>query len=63
MALADSAGFKYVIDHRMIELSIDEDKIPPFLDALSKASVSYANIKIEEPSLEDFFLQMVKKPI
>lgn len=63
MALADGAGYKYTVDHRLIELLIDEDKIPPFLDALSKASVSYANIKIEEPSLEDFFMQTVKKSV
>ncbi len=63
MALAERAGYKYTVEHRLIELLMDEDKIPPFLDALSKASVSYANIKIEEPSLEDFFLQTVKKSI
>ena len=61
IALAESRGYKYVYDHRTIEIWIDEEKIPPFLDALSKASVSYANIKIEEPSLEDFFLQIAKK--
>ncbi len=60
IALADSTNLKYTVDHRTIEIAIDEDKIPVFLDSLSKASVSYANIKIEEPSLEDFFLHIVK---
>jgi ABC-2 type transport system ATP-binding protein len=61
VALAEQGGFKHAVEHHSIEIWMDEDKIPPFLDALSKASVSYANIKIEEPSLEDFFLQIAKK--
>lgn len=61
IALAEKEGLKYTVEHRSIDILIDEDKIPSFLDALSKSSVCYANIKIEEPSLEDFFLQIVKK--
>lgn len=60
-AIAEREGLKYTVDHRLVEILIDEEKIPNFLDTLSKASVSYANIKIEEPSLEDFFLQIAKK--
>lgn len=61
VAIAKNEGFKHAHEHRNLEIWIDEEKIPPFLDALSKASVSYAHIKIEEPSLEDFFLQIAKK--
>lgn len=53
-------NIKHTVDHRLIEIWMDEEKIPPFLHALSQAQVTYANIKIEEPSLEDFFLQTVK---
>lgn len=60
VALAQNAGLKYTVEHRNIEILIDEEKIPAFLDSLSKASISYANIKIEEPSLEDFFLHIAK---
>jgi ABC-2 type transport system ATP-binding protein len=60
-ALAEKNGYKHTVDHRLMKIWIDEDKIPFFLDSLSKASVDYANIKIEEPSLEDFFLQIAKK--
>ena len=63
IALAEKEGFKHIVDHRLIEIWMDEEKIPFFLDSLSKASVNYANIKIEEPSLEDFFLQIAKKTI
>lgn len=61
LALAEKESLPYVVDHRLIEIWIDEEKIPSFLNSLSNALVSYANIKIEEPSLEDFFLQIVKK--
>lgn len=60
VAIAEQRGLKYLQDHRTIEIGIDEEKIPEFLDALSKSSISYTNIIIEEPSLEDFFLQIVK---
>ncbi|MBS0654821.1 MAG: hypothetical protein JSR46_03505, partial [Verrucomicrobia bacterium] len=58
--IASKEGFHYTVDHRTVEIVIDEEKIPSFLDSLSRASVTYANIKIEEPSLEDFFLQVAR---
>lgn len=60
VALAEQGGLRYTRDHRQIEIGIEEEKIPSFLDSLSKSSISYSNIIIEEPSLEDFFLQIVK---
>jgi ABC-2 type transport system ATP-binding protein len=60
IAIAEQAGFKYKVEHRTIEIATEEGNIPPFLDALSKASVAYASIRIEEPSLEDFFFQIAK---
>lgn len=63
ISIATNQGFHYSIEHRTIEILMDEDKVPPFLHALSQAGVAYANIKIEEPSLEDFFLQIAKKAV
>lgn len=63
LALSEKEGLKYKVDHRNVEIWMDEDKIPSFLDAVSKASINYANIKIEEPSLEDFFLLIAKKTV
>jgi ABC-2 type transport system ATP-binding protein len=63
IAIAEKEKFPYVIDHRLIEIAIDEEKIPHFLNALGQSKISYANIKIEEPSLEDFFLQIAKKSL
>lgn len=49
------------VDHHVLNIVLDEEKIPQFLDELSHGKVIYTNIKIEEPSLEDFFLQIAKK--
>lgn len=54
-------SFKHVVNDRNIEVTLDEEKIPGFLHYLSATGIVYTNIKIEEPSLEDFFLQMAKK--
>lgn len=63
IAIAEREGFKYTVDHRTIEIMMEEEKIPEFLNQLSQAQVTYTNIKIQEPSLEDFFLQIAKKAI
>lgn len=61
VAIAENSHHLYSLDHRCIEIMLDEDKIPPFLHALSDAKVVYSSIRIEEPSLENFFLQIVKQ--
>lgn len=58
--IAEKEGFSYTMEHRLVEILLEEEQIPKFLHALSQADVVYANIKIEEPSLEDFFLQIAK---
>lgn len=61
-AIVDKHGYVVDIDHKTMEIVIDEEHIPSFLNELGKDEVIYTNIKIEEPSLEDFFLQTSKKP-
>ncbi|MFA6915826.1 MAG: ABC transporter ATP-binding protein [Parachlamydiales bacterium] len=61
IAIAENNQHMYSVDHRSIEVMLDEEKIPPFLHSLSEAKVVYSSIKIEEPSLEDFFLKIAKK--
>ena len=61
--LAEAEHFKFTVEHRTIDIWMDEEKIPPFLNALSQASVKYTQIKIEEPSLEDYFMQIAKKGV
>lgn len=63
ISIVEKEGFPHSINHRMIEIMIDEEKIAKLLNALSMANVVYASIKIEEPSLEDFFIQVAKNKI
>lgn len=57
-SLADQKGMKYEVEHRTIQLTLDEKEIPPFLYGLMQAGISYTTIQIEEPSLEDYFLKI-----
>lgn len=50
----------YKIDNHTIEITLGENIIPLFLNKLSLLGISYANIRIEEPSLEDYFLQIAR---
>jgi len=63
VALAQSNSLTYKIDHRSIEVAMEEKQIPSFLNALGKAEIVYTGIQIEEPSLEDYFLTLAKKKV
>ncbi len=60
--LAEKENLAYQVDHKIFEVHLDEEKIPDFLHAVSSLAIVYSNIKIEEPSLEDYFLQVSRKP-
>lgn len=60
-ALAEKYNLVYGVDHRFIEITIDENTIPSFLNDVGHAGITYANIKIEEPSLQDYFIQIARK--
>ncbi len=61
IALAELQATPYKVEHRCIELSLDEQEIPRFLQALMQQGVSYISIQIQEPSLEDYFLKISEK--
>lgn len=61
IALAEKQGFAYHSDHRVIQCSLDEQEIAPFLSLLTKEGVSYASIQIREPSLEAYFLKIAER--
>jgi len=61
LAIAERNQLICQVDHHIVEIKIDEEQISGFLNALSQENVVYASIKIEEPSLEEFFLQIAKK--
>jgi ABC-2 type transport system ATP-binding protein len=60
-AIAERLKMAYKIEHRTIELQLDESQIATLLSALAEAGVVYTNINIMQPTLEDYFLHMVKK--
>lgn len=61
IALAEAKKISYKNDHRLIELEMEEALIAPFLIELARANISYTTIRINQPTLEDYFLKMVKK--
>ncbi len=61
VAIAERLKMRYKIEHRTIEFELDESQIALLLSALAEAGVIYTNINILQPTLEDYFLHMVKK--
>jgi ABC-2 type transport system ATP-binding protein len=61
IAMAQEKKLSYKNDHRLIELEMEESLIAPFLIELARSGISYTTIRINQPTLEDYFLQMVKK--
>ncbi len=55
VALAEKNHLAYKVDHRLLEISIEGEQIPSFLNRLAQEGILYLNIQIEEPSLEDYF--------
>lgn len=58
--IAEKLKLPYSLEHRTIELSLDETQIAKLLSALAAAGVSYSSINIVKPTLEDYFLHMVE---
>jgi ABC-type multidrug transport system ATPase subunit len=59
--IAERLHMPYRVEHRTIELQLDETQIAELLTALAQAGVSYSNINILQPTLEDYFLRMVEE--
>ncbi|NGX58975.1 MAG: putative ABC transporter ATP-binding protein YbhF [Chlamydiae bacterium] len=59
--IADELKMSSKIDHRSIQLELDESQIAHYLSALADAKVLYSNINIIQPTLEDFFLMAAKQ--
>ncbi len=61
--LAHEANISFEVDHRHITCSLEEKQIPPFLNQIMQAQVSYVSIQIEEPTLEDYFIKIAGKDL
>ncbi|MDQ5951654.1 MAG: ABC-type multidrug transport system, ATPase component [Patescibacteria group bacterium] len=53
-------GLKAVVTQREISIEIDEHKIADFLTKLAAEGITYEQISIDKPTLEDYFLSMSK---
>ncbi len=58
ISLAEARRFPHQTTLRSIQITLDETEIPSFLTAVALAGVEYTAIKIEEPTLEDYFLHI-----
>lgn len=58
LAIVQRLGHPHTMEGKLLEVSMGEETIPLFLKALNESSVVYASIKIDEPSLEDYFLHI-----
>jgi ABC-2 type transport system ATP-binding protein len=58
---AQQNEFPYKLYERSIEIEIDEQYIAELLSALASKNVTYSQISIDKPTLEDYFLTVLKR--
>lgn len=55
MMICKKLNMPYRLEHRTIEVHLDESQIATLLSELAQAGVHYTNIYIIQPTLEDYF--------
>lgn len=60
LAFAKKAGFATTAANRSVTIEVDEQDISSLLAALAAKGVSYSQISIDKPTLEDYFIKAVK---
>lgn len=63
ITLAEEEKLTYEVQERVIRITILEKAIPSFLTLLADKKISYSEISIEKPTLEDFFLVIAKEKV
>jgi ABC-2 type transport system ATP-binding protein len=58
ISYAAEQKLKYSVEERWISIEVDEHKIADLLAGLAAAEVSYSQIWIEKPTLEDYFIHI-----
>ncbi len=61
VAFAQKAGFPVETEERYVTIGVDEADIALFLAGLADAGVEYSQISIDKPTLEDYFVKMLKR--
>lgn len=60
-SILSTMGLESKATRRFLTITMEEEAIPDFLHALSSKGVSYEDISIDKPSLEDYFLSVSTK--
>ena len=61
ISYAEKNELSYKLIEREIQIEVDEHKIAELLTALAHMGVTYSQISIDKPTLEDYFLSLVKR--
>lgn len=61
LRLAHERGLVADAEQKELVITIEEDQIAPFLTAVGEQGVHYSHIVVEQPTLEEYFLQMSKE--
>lgn len=61
ISYAEEQNLNYSVEERWIAIEVDEHKIADLLSGLALAGVSYSQIWIEKPTLEDYFLHIAQQ--
>jgi ABC-2 type transport system ATP-binding protein len=61
VGIVSRMGCSMSVDHRTLTLHLDESHIAAVLTEIAKSGISYTGINIHQPTLEDYFLKMVKQ--
>lgn len=60
LAYLQEQDMSYTIEKNVLEIQVDEQAIAHLLTNLSRINVGYCQISIEKPTLEDYFLQVLR---
>jgi ABC-2 type transport system ATP-binding protein len=61
VAASEKMGLSCTVDHKTVEITLSENQIADFLQMIAASGVRYAQIRILQPTLEDYFMKMVGK--
>ena len=60
ISFAQQEQLKYTTEKNCVHIEIDEQKIPWLLNRLAYEHIIYSQISIDQPTLEDYFLSIVR---
>jgi len=61
LAFSQKSGFRATSSGRYVIISVDEQDIAFLLTGLAELGVSYSEISIDKPTLEEYFIKMTKE--